>query len=80
MIVPYQPIKDEHLMAKNLSKFFRVKFGILPREPDHKILRNVSFKVFKVENVTPFKNNPDKKTELKALAVQTPDVFEGNHK
>ena len=65
-------------MATNLAKYFRVKFALIPRPPDGTMLHNVSFKVFKVENVPPFKNDPDKKTELKALAVETPDLFAGN--
>ena len=79
MIVPYQQTGDEHLMAKNMSKYFRVKFALNnPRPPDADMLRNVSFKVFKVENVPPFRNEPDKKTELKAQAVKTDDLFGGN--
>ena len=65
-------------MAKNMSKYFRVKFAVKPREPDRDMLRNVSFKVFKVENVPPFRTDPDMKTELKAQAVETADLFGGN--
>ena len=77
MILPYQRTGDGHLMATNLSKYFRVKFALIPKPPDCEMLHNVSFKVFKVENVPPFKNDPDKKTELKARAVETPDLFGG---
>lgn len=65
-------------MATNLSKYFRLKFALIPKKPDNNMLRNVTFKVFKIENVPPFKNDPDKKTELKARAVETPDLFGGN--
>lgn len=78
MILPYQPTGEEHLMAKNMAKYFRVKFARNPRPPDLDMLRNVSFKVFKVENVPPFRNDPDQKTELKARAVETDDLFGGN--
>ncbi|XP_078353455.1 uncharacterized protein LOC144638138 [Oculina patagonica] len=77
MILPYQQTGDEHLMAKNMAKYFRVKFARNPRPPDLDMLRNVSFKVFKVENVPNFRNDPDKKTELKAQAVETDDLFGG---
>lgn len=78
MIVPYQPTGDGHLMATNLSKYFRVTFALIPRPPDRDMLQNVSFKVFKVENVPPYRNDPDKKTELKARAVETADLYGGN--
>lgn len=78
MILPYQLVKDGRLMAKNLAKYFRIKFALRPKQPDKAMLQNVSFKIFKVENVPPFKNDPDKRTELKARAVQTPDLCGGN--
>ena len=78
MILPYQLTSDGHLMATNLSKYFRLKFALNPKKPDKNMLQNVSFKVFKVENVPPFKNDPDKKTELKARALETHDLFGGN--
>ena len=65
-------------MASNLSKYFRIKFALTQRPPDRDMLQNVSFKIFKIENVPPFKNDPDKKTELKARAVETPDLSGGN--
>ena len=78
MFLPYQPTGDGHLMATNLAKYFRIKFALKPKELKCDMLHNVSFKVFKVENVPPFKNDPDKKTELKAQAVKTPHLFRGN--
>ena len=77
MIVPYQKTGDEHLMAKNLSKYFRVNFAVKRRPPDHEMLSNISFKVFKVKNVPPFRNDADKETELTAQAVETADLFGG---
>ena len=77
MIAPDQRVEDGHLMIKNLSKYFRVKFGTRLRDPDHNMLRNVSLKLFKVENVPSYKKNLTKK-ELKAQAVQTAEVYEGN--
>ena len=78
MIAPDQRVEDGHLMIKNLSKRFRVKFGTRLRDPDHNMLRNVSLKLFKVENVPSYKKNLTKKKELKAQAVQTAEVYEGN--
>ena len=78
MIVPDQRTRDGHLMIKNLCKYFRVKFGIRLREPDYNMLRNVSLKMFKVENVPPYKSDMDRKTLLKAKAVKTKEIYEGN--
>ena len=78
MILPYQLTSEGHLMATNLAKYFRLKFALIPKEPNNNMLQKVSFKVFKIENVPPFKNDPDKKTDLKARAVKTPDLFGGN--
>nr|XP_058943153.1 uncharacterized protein LOC131771391 isoform X2 [Pocillopora verrucosa] len=78
MIAPDQRVEDGHLMIKNLCKCFRVKFGTRLRDPDHNMLRNVSLKLFKVENVPSYKKNLDKKKELKAQAVQTAEVYEGH--
>lgn len=78
MIAPYQETGDEHLMAKNLSKYFRHKFAIMPKQSNPHMLTHVSFKVFKVENVPSFKGSPDKKTELIALATNTNDLSLGD--
>ncbi|CAH3116413.1 unnamed protein product [Pocillopora meandrina] len=78
MIAPDQRVEDGHLMIKNLCKYFRVKFGTRLRDPGHNMLRNVSLKLFKVENVPSYKKNLTKKKELKAQAVQTAEVYEGH--
>ena len=79
MIVPYHLTGDEHLMAKNLSKYFRHKFAIKPKHANDNMLTNVSFKVFKVKNVPSFKGSPDKKNELIAKAIQTTDLSGGKY-
>ena len=77
MIVPYQGVRDEHLMMKNLSKYFRYKFAIQPKCSNKNMLENVSFKVFKIENVPSWKGAPDKRTELIAEATKTHDLYGG---
>lgn len=75
MIAPYQEVGDEHQMAKNLSKYFRLKFATIPKQANNDMLTRVSFKLFKVEKVGSFRGDPKKKTELIANAVKTlPDV------
>ena len=77
MILPYQEVGDEHLVSKNLSKYFRYKFAIEPKPSNGNMLENVSFKVFKVTNVQSYKDAPDKKTELIANAIKTTDLYDG---
>lgn len=77
MIVPDQRTRDGHLMIKNLCKYFRVQFGIRPREPNHNMLRNVSLKLFKMENVPPYKGDLSKKAALKAQAIESGEIYEG---
>ena len=79
MIVPYHLAGDEHLMAKNLSKYFRHKFALKPKHANDNMLTKVSFKVFKVENVPSFKGSPDKKNGLIANAIKTPDLSGGKY-
>ena len=77
MIVPYQKAGDESLMTKNMAKYFRHKFAIAPKLSNRNMLENVSFKLFKVENVPSLRNAPDKKTELIAKATKTQDLYGG---
>lgn len=67
-------------MAKNLSKYFRLKFATIPKQANNDMLTRVSFKLFKVEKVGSFRGDPIKKTELIANAVKTlPDVSGGKY-
>ena len=77
MIVPYQESGDEYLMLKNLAKYFRHKFAIGRKWTNDRMLKNVSFKVFKVENVPSFKGLPVKKNELINEAIKTGDLYSG---
>lgn len=77
MIVPYQESGDEYLMLKNLAKYFRHKFAIGRKWTNDRMLKNVSFKVFKVENVPSFKGSPGKKNELINEAIKTGDLYSG---
>ena len=77
MIVPYQECGDEHLMMKNLSKYFRHKFAISPKCSDPDMLKNVTFEVFKIENVPSFKDSVDKKNRLIDQAIQKGDLYSG---
>ena len=77
MIVPYQECGDEHLMMKNLSKYFRHKFAISTKCSDPDMLKNVTFEVFKIEKVPSFKNSVDKKNELIEQAIQKGDLYGG---
>ena len=77
MIVPYQECRDEHLMMKNLSKYFRHKFAISPKCSDSDMLKNVTFEVFKIEKVPSFKDSVDKKNELIEQAIQKGDLYSG---
>ena len=78
MIVPYQEVGDEDLMAKNLSKYFHYKFAMEPKPSNGNMLaESVSFEVFKVENVPSYKDAPDKKTALIAEATKTTDLYDG---
>ena len=64
-------------MMKNLSKYFRHKFAISPKFSDPDMLKNVTFEVFKIENVQSFKDSVDKKNELIELAIQKGDLSSG---
>ena len=75
--MPYQETGDEHLMAKNLSKYFRHRFAIRQKPSNAHTLTNVTFKVFKVEKVPSYKGLPDKKTELIQKATNTEDLYGG---
>ena len=77
MIVPYQESGDEYLMLKNLAKYFRHKFAIGRKWTNDRMLKNVSFKLFKVENVPSFKGSPGKKNELINEAIKTGDLYSG---
>ena len=64
-------------MMKNLSKYFRHKFAISPKCSDPGMLRNVTFEVFKIENVPSFKDSVDKKNRLIHQAIQKGDRYSG---
>ena len=64
-------------MLKNLAKYFRHKFAIGRKWTNDRMLKNVSFKVFKVENVPSFKGSPGKKNELINEAIKTGDLYSG---
>ena len=63
-------------MMKNLSKYFRHKFAISPKCADPDKL-DVTFEVFKIENVPSFKDSVDKKNELIHQAIQKGDRYSG---